>query len=349
MLLGIARTAATAGWAERPGANLTGSIADVTTTATRGGGIVLRPTYSADFSTTGATQQAQTFVFADSATAIDMTGTGTTAKKEIFAMTFRVGTDWMTTAPSVYTAAYTQFVQFNNAGTQSFRPLTLAQEPGGANYVFGSGSGVNVYVNKAVFDANYRNKWLTCIYSTSDTSADFADWAGGTDTYGNSWACRARLYETETMTPIPSVYANQGDGWLFDNTGSVPDLTQSWDLQAGTYNFNPFGYFGGDSTAYYRTDLEIMSVWYTVGSMVDIGDVQYSNQLAGSAFSKTVNGIKPWMAWAFHGAGTPLTNAGDIWAYTNPVYTWGRLPPAVVQIGVTFGTPTPQPPQYVSI
>jgi hypothetical protein len=349
MLLGIARTAATAGWGTRPGENLTSSISDTTVTTTTGGGILLRPTYSADFSTTSATQQVQTFTFADSATAIDMTGTGTNAKKEIYAMTFRVGTNWMTTAPSTYTQAYAQFVQFNNNGTQSFRPLTLAQEPGGANYVFGSGSGVNVYVNKALFDANYRNKWLTCIYSTSDTSADFANWAGGTDTYGNSWACRARLYETETMTPIPSVYSNQGDGWLFDNTGSVPDLTQAWDLNAGTYNFNPFGYFDNDSTLYYRTDLEIMSVWYTVGNMVDIGNTEYSNQLAGSAFSKTVNSIKPWIAYAFHGAGTPVINSGDTYAYTNPVATWGRMPAAKVQIGVTFGTPSPQPAQYISL
>lgn len=349
MLLGIARTADFAGWADRPGTNLTGSIADVTTTATTGGGIVLRPTYSADFSTTGAAQQAQTFAFADSATAIDMTGTGTNAKKQIYAMTFRVGSNWMTTAPSTYTQAYAQFVQFDNAGTSSFRSITLAQEPGGANYVFGTATGVNVYVDKTLFDANYRNKWLTCIYSTSDTSADFANWSGGTDTYGNSWAARVRLYETETMTPIASVYGDQGDGWIDNATGSVPDLTQSWDLQAGTYNCNPFGFFDGDSTLYYRTDLQVMSVWYTIGSMVDTGDVQYSNQLAGSAFSKTINSIEPWMAWAFHGAGTPVINAGDTYAYTNPVYTWGRLPPAQVQIGVTFGTPTPQPPEYISL
>jgi hypothetical protein len=190
---------------------------------------------------------------------------------------------------------------------------------------------------------------LTCIYSTSDSSSDFANWAGGTDPYGNAWAARVRLYETETMTPIASVYSDLGDGWLTNNTGSVPDLTQAWDLSAGTYNFNPFGFFNNDSTLYYRTDLQVMSAWYTIGSMVDTGNTEYSNQLAGSAFSKTVNGIKPWLAYAFHGAGTALTNAGDIWAYTNPVYTWGRLPPAQVQIGVTFGTPSPVPPQYISL
>jgi len=310
---------------------------------------VLQPTYTADFSLTGAAQQAQMFVSADSATAIDMTGTGTTAKKEIFAMTFRVGTNWMTTAPTTYTRAFDMSVQFNNSGTQSFRTMALAQEPGGANYVFGTANGPNVYVNKTLFDANYRNKWLTCIYSTSDTSADFANWSGGTDPYGNSWCARVRLYLTETMTPIASVYSNEGDGWLFDTTGSVPDLTQAWDLAAGTYNFGPFGYFAGDSTLYYRTDLQVMSVWYTIGSMVDTGLTQYSNQLAGSAFSKTINSIEPWMAWAFHGAGTPVINAGDTYAYTNPVYTWGRLPPAQVQIGVTFGTPAPQPPEYRSL
>ena len=349
MLLGIARTADLAGWTAFPGANLVASISDTTATTTTGGGIVLRPTYYADFSTTGATQQAQTFAFANSATAIDMTGTGTNAKKQIFALTFRVGDDWMTTAPSTYTSAYSQFVLFDNAGTQSFRSITLAQEPGAANYVFGTANNVNVYVNKTLFDANYRNKWLTCIYSTSDTSADFANWAGGTDPYGNAWAGRVRLYETETMTPIASVYSDLGDGWLSNATGSVPDLTQSWDLSAGTYNFNPFGFFNGDSTLYYRTDLEVMSVWYTIGSMVDTGDTQYSNQLAGSAFSTTVNSIKPWIAYAFHGAGTAQINAGDIWAYTNPVATWSRMPASVVQIGVGFGTPTPVPPEYISL
>jgi hypothetical protein len=225
----------------------------------------------------------------------------------------------------------------------------LAQEPGGNNYVFGTAQGPNLYVNKTLFNANYRNKWLTAIYSTSDTSADFANWAGGTDTPGQSWAARCRLYETETMTPIVGTYSNLGDGWLFDTTGNAPDLTQAWNLNAGTYTLGPFVGFGGDSTLYYRTDIQVMSVWYTIGNMVDTGDTQYSNQLAGSAFSKTVNGIKPWVAFAFHGAGTALVNSGETWGYSNPVYTWGRMPLSTVQITVPFDTPTPQPPEYISL
>jgi hypothetical protein len=228
--------------------------------------------------------------------------------------------------------------------------MVLAQEPGGANYVFGTGAGPNVYVNRTVFDANYRNKWLTCIYSTSNSSSDFANWAGGTDPYSNSWCGRNRLYLTETMTPIPSVYSANGDGWLFNTTGNTVDLTQAWTLNFGSssYWLGPYGVFG-DSTLYYRRDMEILSAWYTIGDMVDIGDTQYSNQLAGNAFSKTVNGIEPWIAYAFHSAGTAIVNAGDTWGYTNPTYTWGRIPPATVQLQVPFGTASPQPPEFVSL
>jgi hypothetical protein len=348
-MLGAGRASQLAGWWNTAVGNLVATINDITTTTATGGGIVLRPTYYADFSTTSATQQAQMLVLPDSSTTIDMTGTGTNAKKQIFAMTFRVGSDWMTTAPTDYTQAFEMYMPFDNAGTQSFRSITLAQEPGGNRYVFGTAQGPNLYVDKTTFNNNYRNKWLTAIYSTSDTSADFANWAGGTDTYSQSWAGRCRLYETETMTPVPSYYANGGDGWLFETTGSTPDLTQAWNLNAGTYNFGPFGFFSSDSTLYYRTDMQVMSVWYTIGDMIDPAETQYSNQLAGSAFSKTVNGIKPWVAFAFHGAGTPQVNAGDTWGYDNPVYTWGRLPPAQVRISVEFDTPTPQPPEYISL
>jgi hypothetical protein len=299
-----------------------------------------------------AAQQLQMPVFADDPAVddIDMTGTGTTAKKHIFALTFRVGSDWMTTAPTGFQIGFQYSFSFDNNGTNSFRGMSLGQDPGD-NYVFGTGGGSNIYVNKTVFNNNYRNRWLTCVFATSDTSADFADWAAGTDNFGNSWAGRTRLFDTETMTLIASSQESGPDSWLFGTDGSVPDLTQNWTLgfESSDYALNSFGFFSNDSTEYHRSDIQIMSVWYTIGSTVDIALPEYHNQLAGSAMSKTVNGIKPWSAWSMHTAGTAAVNSGVTYGYRNPHYTWARFPPSQVEISTFFGQVDPVPPEYISL
>jgi hypothetical protein len=352
-MLGLARASQLAGWWNQ-GGNRNGIITDTTSTAAvNTNSFLLRPSYFADFSVASAAQQLQMPVVLDDLAVdeIDMTGTGTTAKKQIAAMTFRVGSDWMTTAPTEFLSAFNYFFGFSNNGTDSFRNISIGQDPGD-NYAFGNGSGANIYVNKTVFNNNYRNRWLTCVFATSDTSADFADWAGGSDTYGNSWAGRARLFDTETMTPIATVNTDGGDGWSFNSHGSVPDLTQAWTsgFETSDYYLNTFGSFGDfDSTLYHRSDIQIMSVWYAVGSMVDIGLPEYYNQLAGSAVSKTVGGIRPWTAWSMHSAGTELLNGAVVFGYKNPQYTWARFPACTVSIQTAFDQVSPVPPEYISL
>ena len=244
------------------------------------------------------------------------------------------------------------YFAWDQNGSSSFRQMTFGQDPS-TNYVFGTAQGTNVYIDQTNFNNNYRNRWLTCVYATSDSSGDFANWQGGTDTYGNGWCARVRLFDTETMTEIPSVYAVNGDGWLFNTSGAIPDLTQAWTYGYGssTNSLNHFGWFDNDSTLYYRSDIQILSSWYAIGNMVDVGDSQYYNQLAGNALSKTVGGYKPLSAYGFASAGTGYNQGGyGTNIYTNPQYTWGRLPAnSVIEIGVTSSQNPPDPAEFTSL
>lgn len=347
------RAAQYAGWWNQ-GGNLSPSITDITTTTGVVGGLAVRPSYYIDFAAGSASQDQHLYGYNTSGSnSIDLTSIGTNAKKQVFAMTFKVGTNWMTTAPSGYVSAFGNYYAWDLNGSQSYRHISLAKDPSDTYYVFGTAEGTNVYVDISTFNSTYRNRWLTCIYATSNSSGDFANWQGGSDTYGNSWAARVRLFDTATMTLIPSAYSNQGDGWLFNSSGNTPDLTQAWTLGYGTStNFiNNFGYFDGDSTLYYRNDLQVLSNWYAIGDTVDIGDNQYYNQLAGSAMSKTVGGIKPIGAWAFNSVGTGYNQGGfGTNIYTNPQYTWARLPAnSVIEVGVSSSQNPPDPAEFISL
>lgn len=311
------RAAQYAGWWNQGGSNRIGSITDTTTTATSiGTNFLVRPSYYASWAgVTWAGSAGDSYVTSGSTT-IDTTGVGLNGKKCVLATTFRVGTNWMTTAPtdSGFYVGYGVYNVTNSNGTQSYRQTNSYKSNN--IYGFSTGDGGNINIPAATFDASYRNKWLTYLAATSDNpTVDFANWTGGsTDTFGYGWGTRAYLINAETGTVIDT-----GDGWNYGAANS-PDLAQYWTWGDGTssYTLNHFIYYQNDISLYYRNDVTFLSHWYGLGSSLDPGATW--PYFYGTGIPATVAGVKAWNRWIFGSAGTVLTNGSGIdYGYTIPI------------------------------
>jgi hypothetical protein len=141
-------------------------------------------------------------------------------------------------------------------------------------------------------------------------AADFADWTGGTDPFGNGWGTRARLINAETGTLISTV-----DTWNYGAAGTI-DLTQTWELNSGTYAFGASVSSGGDISLYDRDQMEFISMWHAIGSSFDPS--VYSDEFFGTGIASTVAGVRSWIQWTASSAGTLLNNGTVDYGYAIP-------------------------------
>ena len=297
-MLGMARASEYAGWWTRGSPILQTSL---TVTSTVAQPFLISPRYYADMSgSTDNTNTSPVFVYPSGATTtMDMTGVPNQPKRTVSAMTFRVGTNWMTTAPTTgNTDGLVWFNNMNNAGTDSFYSCGISL----LNNVYQfrpSSFGTAITMSPSTF-STYRNRWLGLVCATSDSTSTFANWTGtGTNTY--SWAQRSVLYDLENRTVIATA-----DSYATQAVGTV-DLTQAWNFgfATGTYYSNMFFNLTNPST-YYRYDCQIASGWHCMGETMD--PAVYATQMLGSGISATVNGVRAWGLWASDGAGTTSGN-----------------------------------------
>lgn len=316
-MLGLARASQYAGWWANQGVVTADMTLNFTVDTPQAA--LVSPRYYADF--TGVDAAINNNFSADVGGAgtknIDMTGVNNTPKKNICAYTIKVGTDWMTTAgTSGYFPGFTWFHGFNNNGTDTF--FSAAASKFNGDYIFGQGaSGARVVLTTSQM-ANYRNRWLGVIVCGSNSSSDFANWTGGSDTANTQYAQRALLIDIVDGTII-----GQDDRWN-NQTFNTVDLTQQWTFGylAGTYYDNSFGYFDNDITLYYRDQIQVGSHWFAIGDMVD--PVDYYTQLVGFGLPNTVNGIKAWFYWYADEAGT--AQGTPTFGYTQDTPTDSRCP-----------------------
>jgi hypothetical protein len=345
-MLGLARASEYAGWWS--GGALV--IADNTTTTTSlFGSLLTRPSYYTSWTGVTYPNSAGVSLVPSGSTTIDTTGIGTEAKRSLASLTFRVGQDWMTTAPT--TDFYQGFFvahSLQNDTVNTFR--SVAVNKNNNQYLLTNGAGGDITIPAATFDADYRDRWLTYIVATSDTpTTTFAGWTGGaTDPLGNGWGSRALLVDTITGDILGT-----RDAWNYSSAGTV-DLTQTWTwgFDTSTYYDNHFLFFGGDIGQYNRADHNMISNWFAIGSTAD--PAVYYTQLTGTAISGTVAGIKSWSNWTFSEAGTVLNNGTVDYGYQNSIdgtVFGSRLPAgAVFDLIADPGAMTAQTiPQFVSI
>jgi hypothetical protein len=309
-MLGLARASEWAGWWAEQGSNLDATITDITSTATDNDRTFLvRPSYYADW--TGVTEDTGTngrMTLASGSAAFDMTSIGTNDKRLAQSVTFRVGTDWMVSASGAFVNGWNWNMGYNNNGSFTSRGMNAYKTT--SNYGFSSGDGGDVLIAHATFDANYRNTWLTYMSCMSPTPAtDFASWTGGTDPFGNGWGTRARLINAETGTLISTV-----DTWNYNAAGTI-DLTQTWELNTGTYQFGA-SVASADISLYDRDQMEFISFWHAIGSSFD--PAVYSNEFFGTGIASTVAGVRSWIQWTAGSAGTLLNNGTEDYGYKIP-------------------------------
>jgi len=296
-MLGLARHAQLAGWGTIP----PGLKDTITFTTAASNGVY--PRYYADFTnmtnrpTYGVVRQS----YVDSSATIDMTGVTNNYKKAVMACTFKLGTNWLSTSWSMgdYQGGFTDYHEFNgvNTGPRITGDWNYASGVNAMSYQVWTGSFQIIQITPATF-ATYRNKWLTIISATSDSTSDFANWTGtGTNTYGH---CE-RLYLVEADT---GVILQQKDSYATVNN-FTPDLSQSWQLNTGSYNYGQYFYlYSEDGTNFQNdnNDMEHLSSWAAFGQTFD--PATYYTELLGVGIADTVAGVQAWTNLYYPSEGT---------------------------------------------
>lgn len=279
---------------------------------------MVSPRYYANMTgSTNNTWASPMFLAASGATlSLDMTGAVNQPKRSVSAITFKIGTNWMTTAPTTgYYNGILLYDVMNNNGTDNYYSVGIVKNNN--TYLLSPSTQFQgISLTPTQLDS-YRNRWLTLICATSDSTSTFANWTGtGTNTY--NWASRMVLYDVENNTVLRT-----SDQYAYAAVGTV-DLTQTWTLGylTSSYYLNHFVFYDNPSL-YYRYDSNVASTWYAIGETFD-PSVYYS-QLAGSGVGSTVNGVRAWTVFGSNGAGTA---SGD--TRTQLIGTWGntRMPSA---------------------
>jgi len=331
-MLGLARHAQLAGWGTIPP-----GMKDTITFTTAASNSVY-PRYYADFTnmtnrpTFGVVRQS----FVDSSATIDMTGVTNNYKKAVMACTFKLGTNWLSTSWSMgdYQGGFNDYHEFNgvNTGPRITGDWNYASGVNAMSYQVWTGSFQIIQITPATF-ATYRNKWLTIISATSDSTSDFANWTGtGTNTYGH---CE-RLYLVEADT---GVILQQKDSYAQVNN-FTPDLSQSWQLNTGSYNYGQYFYlYSEDGTNFQNdnNDMEHLSSWAAFGQTFD--PATYYTELLGVGIADTVAGVQAWINLYYPSSGTEPNS------YTRELVlsNGDRLPTVKVDLLTNSTTPGVKP------
>jgi hypothetical protein len=107
---------------------------------------------------------------------------------------------------------------------------------------------------------NYNDRWLTVVFSTSNTASNFSSWNPISGS-GNVYA-RIALYDTQAGTLI-----TKHDQRLDDSGFTVGTLPNPLTFNPDNDSINIDGYPGGTFANDY--DYRIQNIWLSVGTMFD--------------------------------------------------------------------------------
>lgn len=152
--------------------------------------------------------------------------------------------------------------QSNISGT-SFDTNIYAGQDGGSGklYITVDYPGGGQTLNTTDSYSNYNDRWLTVVFSTSNTSSNFTSFSSSTGS-GNVYA-RIALYDTQAGTLIQKYdFRTNEPGWNLSTLPATftsnPDNDDWWRI---------FGYAGGTYANNY--DYRIQNCWISVGTMFD--------------------------------------------------------------------------------
>lgn len=336
-MLGLARASEYAGWwNSSPRWSATGLFDIVQTNK-------VSPRYYADF--TGMTEamtsgQVAIADISSGSTAIDMTSVPNFGRRQVHALTFKVGTNWLATPGASYTPAFRDYHQFFQNGTQINQYSYCAEY--NSEIIFGVtfDQFTGISLSTSAF-APYRNRWLGLICATSETTASFSNWTGtGSNTYNN--CARIYLVDIEAKTVIATV-----DKYAYADKTLI-DLTQSWSAtNAGspTYYDQRIATIGNNTTdiaSNGRDEFEHLSSWMSIGETLD--PAVYWSQLIGEAPADTVGGVRAWSTLRLPTAGSAVTGVFGTYGYiqsTPGSYRWPANTQWAIEAPSTQILPTP--------
>lgn len=289
MLLGIARTAALAGWGTVPPSART----TVTTTTANSAAFPTTPRNYIDNPAVFGTGTLISLVPPTVSAAFDQTGITTNGKQCTWAWTIQYGTNYLTTAPSDGTSrGAVYYDRFNISGTSYFPNMGTVVTNGAYSFIANQTSTGQNSVTFNNFNS-LRNTWLGIVISVSDTSTSFANWTGGLGTN----------YQRLVISNIATGAVLQQTDTAFSGTLYDRQLTNQyyWDpAYAATYNYQPFWFPQGVASPftfdqYYMSDFNLASQWINWGVALD--PAVYYASLTGSAVNTTVGSQQAWFAY----------------------------------------------------
>jgi len=337
-MLGLGRASQYAGWWNQNQAVTLKTSLTVSSTIAQP--FLVSPRYYVDMN--GSASNAQVYAKSPGGGSFDMTGVVNQPKRSVQAMTFQIGTNWMVSAStSGFVAGNQSYNIMSNNGTESYYSIQINKLNGA--YQFTTNGFLGLSLSAAAL-SSYRNRWLTAIICTSDSTSDFANWTGtGANTY--SWASRVVLYDilSDTVIATADTYATQAVGTV--------DLTQTWTFgyASSSYFVNNFINFS-NLTLYDTDEFLISQQWFAIGETLDPG--VYYSELAGNAVNSTVDGVRAWLNINSNSVGTVILDGNlNDYGYYVDIGTWGgaRQPSdSQYEIHGNYNQVPPDSPVFVS-
>lgn len=241
---------------------------------------------------------------------IDTTGMGTNGRCQTWAMTFRVGSDWVTEPTRMYQGCFRMYQQFDSAGTVIQLHQGAWQHMGKINFGYTPDNFLGIQFTPEEF-APYRNRWLGLVSATSNDRADFEQWYSG-DRIKNNYFVRNVLVDLETKQIIRksdcSAHAVK-DSIDFTHPWQAVQNTQT--AGAGEYYNSNFLLLGarnwneeidGIKLTAGQTQYQCLNTWCAMGSTLD--PVQHWSSLTGTGVASTVGSVRAWQQHQFSDTGS---------------------------------------------
>jgi hypothetical protein len=241
--------------------------------------------------------------------AIDTAGMGTNDRRQTWAMTFRVGSDWVTEPTRMYQGCFRMYQAFDQSGALVYLNQGAWQHMGKINFGYTSDYFLGIQFTPEEF-APYRNRWLGLVSATSDNRADFEQWYSG-DRIKNNYFVRNVLVDLETKQIIKksdrSAHAVK-DSIDFTRPWQVANNTQT--AGAGEYYNSNFLLLGARNRNEEIDDIKFtagqnqyqcLSTWCAMGSALD--PLHHWSSLTGTDLAHTVESVRAWQIHQFPDTG----------------------------------------------
>jgi hypothetical protein len=230
---------------------------------------------------------------------IDTTDIGTNDKKQTWAITFRVGDDWLANPGEDFVPAFRYYHEFSQLGQQTHQNIGAYQWQNKLNfgYTFDYFTGLAITVDNF---KPYRNRWLALVSATSDTFTDFEDFKSARSVNPHQYCVRNVLVDIDSGTII-----GKFDTHAYNIKNKI-DLTQAWyaadnmDNADDDYHDRRFLLLGKNNQyTQAENQLQILSSWIAIGSCLD--PAKYWSRISGSDLPQVVDGHRAWSTLELNG------------------------------------------------